>query len=168
MKQKYTITVAGIELNVLSDGSAESVETVVASLDRKMREIFLRSPRCSKNEAALLCALDYCASHLAEEEHLSELEENAVKYQAQITRLETENAQLIAAIDKLAAEKRMLEESRVAGTGDAGSGDDSLKEGADARQDVSSVRAAATAQDRKGKKSRVGSMFDLLTFRDDV
>lgn len=162
MKQKYTITVAGIDLNVLSDGDAESVETVVASLDRKMREIFLHSPTCSKNEAALLCALEYCSEHLAEEEHLAELEENAVKYQAQIANLTGENARLKATLEKLLAEQKR-----------GGNENGSAPEGTAnvTRRDVSALENAANAKAKNvkdGKKSRVGNMFDLLTFNDDV
>ena len=167
MKQKYTITVAGIDLNVLSDGSAESVETVVASLDRKMREIFLHSPTCCKNEAALLCALEYCASHMAEEEHLAELEENSVKYQAQIANLTSENERLKAALDKLLTEKREAEAAakNAAGQGTA----DGTEPGATVtRKDVAGLEPAASDKAKKGRRSRVGNMFDLLTFSDDV
>ena len=57
MKQKYTITVADMDLNIISDASPDEVENIVGILDRKMRDINLKSPRCTKNEAALLCAL---------------------------------------------------------------------------------------------------------------
>ena len=56
MKQKYTITVADMDLNIISDASPDEVENIVGMLDRRMRDINLKSPRCTKNEAALLCA----------------------------------------------------------------------------------------------------------------
>ncbi|MBR0454441.1 MAG: cell division protein ZapA, partial [Clostridia bacterium] len=58
MRQRYTITIADIEMNVISDESPEAVEALVGLVDRKMREICAGSKRCSKSEAALLCALD--------------------------------------------------------------------------------------------------------------
>ena len=61
MKQKYTITIADVSLNVVCDESPEAVEALVGIVDRHMREINSKSNRCSKTEAALLCALDYCA-----------------------------------------------------------------------------------------------------------
>ena len=79
MKQKYTITIADIQMNIITDEAPEAVETVVGILDRKMREIALKSGnRCPKNEAALLCALDYCAER--------------TKLQETVTRLESERA----------------------------------------------------------------------------
>ena len=167
MNQNYTITVAGIDLNVLSDRSAESVETVVASLDRKMREIFLHSPTCSKNEAALLCALEYCASHMAEEEHLAELEENSVKYQAQIANLTSENERLKAALDKLLTEKREAE-AAAKNAAEQGTADGTEPGATVTRKDVAGLESAASDKAKKGRRSRVGNMFDLLTFSDDV
>ena len=51
MKQKYAITVADMELSIISDASPDEVENIVGILDRRMREINLKSPRCTKNEA---------------------------------------------------------------------------------------------------------------------
>ena len=39
MKQRYTITIADMEVNVISDGAPEAVEVLVGMVDRKMREI---------------------------------------------------------------------------------------------------------------------------------
>ena len=57
MKQRYTITIADVPLNVVCDESPEAVEALVGIVDRNMREINSKSNRCSKTEAALLCAL---------------------------------------------------------------------------------------------------------------
>ena len=65
MKQKFNITVADMQLNIVSDATPEEVESIVGMLDRKMRDISLKSPRCTKNEAAILCALSYCSERLA-------------------------------------------------------------------------------------------------------
>ena len=75
MKQKYTITIADVQMNIITDEAPEAVETVVGILDRKMREISLKSGnRCPKNEAALLCALDYCAERTKLQETVNKLE----------------------------------------------------------------------------------------------
>ena len=39
MKQKYSITVADMELNIISDASPDEVENIVGMLDRRMRDI---------------------------------------------------------------------------------------------------------------------------------
>ena len=75
MKQKYTITIADVQMNIITDEAPEAVETVVGILDRKMREISMKSGnRCPKNEAALLCALDYCAERTKLQELVNKLE----------------------------------------------------------------------------------------------
>ena len=58
MKSRYTITIADIEMNVLTEESESSVNELVTTIDRRIREINTRSRHCSKTEAALLCALD--------------------------------------------------------------------------------------------------------------
>ena len=94
MKQKYTITVSDVEMNVISDESPEAVEALVGIVDRKMREIALVSKRCSKSEAALLCALDYCSEK--------------IKAQRKIKALETKLAYTETALDELQAENEEL------------------------------------------------------------
>ena len=39
MKQKYTITIADVQMNVIAEESPDTVEGLVGMVDRKMREI---------------------------------------------------------------------------------------------------------------------------------
>ena len=94
MKQKFTITISDVSLNVVCDESPEAVEALVGIVDRKMREISLMSKRCSKSEAALLCALDYCSEK--------------IKAQRKIKALETKLAYTETALDELSAENEEL------------------------------------------------------------
>ena len=101
MKQKYTITVADMDLNIISDAAPDEVENIVGILDRKMRDINLKSPRCTKNEAALLCALSYCSERIAMQEAFKKVEKDAFRFAAdneklkkQIETLEGEIANL--------------------------------------------------------------------------
>lgn len=94
MKQKYTITVADIEMNVVCEESAEAVEALVGIVDRKMREITMMSKRCSKSEAALLCALDYCSDKIKAQRKLKALESKLALTEAAVEDLEAENAKL--------------------------------------------------------------------------
>ena len=80
MKQKYTITVADMELNIISDAAPDEVENIVGILDRRIRDINLKSPRCTKNEAAILCALSYCSERIAMQEAFKKIEKDAFRF----------------------------------------------------------------------------------------
>ena len=100
MKQKYTLVIADVEMNVVTEASRESVDKIVGILDRKMRDINLKSHRCTKNQAALLCALEYCSEKLDLQDRNAELEEIAEQDAATIEELESKVAELE---EKLAA-----------------------------------------------------------------
>ncbi len=80
MKQKYTITVADMEMSILSDASPDEVDNIVGMLDRRMRDISRKSPRCTKNEAAILCALSYCSERIAMQEAFKKVEKDAFRF----------------------------------------------------------------------------------------
>ena len=202
MKQKYTLSIADMEINVITDQSPEFVERIVGILDRKMREIALKSKRCTKGEAAVLCALDFCADKimLKEEreaiddeieelntkiEHLEEklelVSKNSERLERERARLEGENAKLRSALDNAkygtahnemdsaevaevvseVVEDAVLENEYVDGTVEEQVveqvAEDSAKE---------VVAETPISKNKKGivGKSRVGAMFDLLTF----
>ena len=94
MKQKYTITVADVEMNVISEESAEAVEALVGIVDRKMREISMMSKRCSKAEAALLCALDYCSDKIKAQRKIKALETKLAFTETALEELQAENEEL--------------------------------------------------------------------------
>ncbi len=94
MQQKYTITVADMQLNVISDESPEAVEALVGLVDRKIRDICARSRRCSKSEAALLCALDYCGERIKLQRKLKALESKLAIAEQTIEELIMENEEL--------------------------------------------------------------------------
>ncbi len=101
MKQKYTITVADMELNIVSDASPDEVENIVGILDRRMRDINLHSPRCTKNEAAILCALSYCSERLAMQEAFKKVEKDSFRFAG-------ENEKLKKTIESLQEENEKL------------------------------------------------------------
>ena len=101
MKQKYTITVSDIEMNVITEESPETVEGLVGIVDRKMREIAAASKRCSKTEAALLCALDYCSEKIKAQRKIKALEAKIALVENALDELDAENAELRQKIDEL-------------------------------------------------------------------
>ncbi len=103
MKQKYTITVADVQMNIVTDEDSEAVVAIAGVLDRRMREIYLQSGnRCPKTEAALLCALDYCAER-------NKLQALVNDYEAQLANTETADLK-----EELAAVKAENEELKKA------------------------------------------------------
>lgn len=100
MKYKHTITIADIQMNIVTEEEPEVVEAMVGILDRRIREIFLKSEnRCPKIEAALLCALDYCAEKNKLQEVVNRMEEerrgiDVEAMMAELATLKSENESL--------------------------------------------------------------------------
>ena len=101
MKQKYSITVADMNLNIISDASPDEVENIVGMLDRRMRDINLKSPRCTKNEAAILCALAYCSERMAMQEAFKKVEKDAFRFSAENEKLKKTIESLQEEVDNL-------------------------------------------------------------------
>ena len=101
MKQKYSITVADMELNIISDASPDEVDNIVGMLDRRMRDINLKSPRCTKNEAAILCALAYCSERMAMQEAFKKVEKDAFRFSAENEKLRKTIESLQEEVDNL-------------------------------------------------------------------
>ena len=131
MKKKYTLSIADMDINVITEASEESVERIVGILDRKIREISLKSKKCSKSEAAVLCALDFCADKIELKERVEELEDelasgketlehlnekleliqkNSERLERDRARLEVENSKLRAMLDGVRAPKSVVAE----------------------------------------------------------
>ena len=108
MKKKYTLVISDVEMNVVTDAPWESVEKIVGILDRKMRDIHLKSYRCTKNQAALLCALEYCSEKLELQERNAELEEIAEQDAATIAQKEQRIAELEEELSKLQGENEIM------------------------------------------------------------
>lgn len=101
MHQKYTLTVADIEINVISDESPEAVEALVSIVDRKMREIASKSRNCSKVEAAILCSLDYCSDKIRAQRKVKAVEAKLALTEATVDELIEENEKLKSEIAEL-------------------------------------------------------------------
>ena len=190
MKQKYTITVADMELSIISDAAPDEVENIVGMLDRRMRDINLKSPRCTKNEAAILCALAYCSERMAMQEAFKKVEKDAFRFAADNEKLkktienmqeELDNLRKDAAVmrsildraslvpmNAAAPEKKQAPAPSAAEATQLSAFDEAPEQPA---AQVPAADAATDAQDetkqsKPASKNRMGTMFDLLTFSD--
>ena len=171
MKKKYSLSIADVELNVTVDESPETVEYIVGVIDRKMRDILLKSRYCPKTQAALLCALDLCADKVKAKEEIDRLEDEietlkaslkasddkyaraqgiSIALEGEKARLEIENMKLRALLDE-AKQQGVVSEEEIETLG--------------LNTELAPAEAAKEPEEeKKSQKSRVGSMFDLLTF----
>ena len=101
MKQKYTITISDVQMNVITEESPEAVEALVGLVDRKMREITGGGRQCPKSEAALLCALDYCSERIKSQRKVKSLETKLAFTETALEELELENEALRRELDEL-------------------------------------------------------------------
>ncbi len=92
--EKYDIEIAGIAMTVKTDENEDFVDYVVHELDRKITEMTKRNVRCSKTEAALLCALEYNCERARLDKKVKNLEAQVALYTANVNRLKSENAEL--------------------------------------------------------------------------
>ena len=120
MKKKYTITVANSEIHIVTEEPKEALDTIVGVVDRRVREIHLHSPACSRVDAAIILCLEYCAEKLklkkklkdanAEIERLAVLNEVAARENAALEReIETLRASLNMSNMPKSAGKRSAE-----------------------------------------------------------
>ncbi len=177
MKQKYTLSIADMELNVTVDESPETVEYIVGVIDRKMREILLKSKYCPKTQAAILCALDLCADKVKAKQEIEVLQEELesleealkaseekydrtqklnISIEKEKARLEIENMRL----------RSIIEDAKRDGTAPTEDIDNLNISLPDALVSTPEEAVEEVSQKPKQSKSRVGSMFDLLTFSD--
>ena len=195
MKEKFTLHIADLQISVVTDATAEEVEHISGVLDRKMREIYLKS-RCPKTEAALLCALEFAADRMSQQSKMAELVDRCEKYEIITENLEERLAAETDEVERLRQENEILR-SLVGGEksapdpisptaflaevaeaqntpapqtapapaaererdGEALTIDDMFAEA-----EAEEARAEAAAEEAPRSRSRVGSMFDLLSF----
>ena len=96
MKERYNIEIADIQLTILSDEPKDFVASTVAHLDTTIRDMTVKNKRCSKLDAAILCALDSYSEKIKADKKIKNLEAQISLYEANIRRLKEEAEQLRA------------------------------------------------------------------------
>ena len=176
MKEKYTISIADVQLNVIADGNKEQIERIVGIIDRRMREILLKSAQCPKTQAALLVALDLCADKLEARSEIDSLKQELTETSEQLKRTQDNYDRAQSVSLKLEADKAELasENARLRAIIEEARKNNTVPENDVAKveqltiEDVEQAIEGAPAEEPKkeNSRSRVGSMFDLLTFSD--
>ena len=92
--EKYDLEIAGIAMTVKTDENEDFVSYVVDELDGKINEMVRKNPRCTKTEAALLCALEFGCDRARLDKRLKNLEAQVALYSANVNRLKEENTEL--------------------------------------------------------------------------
>lgn len=185
MKQKYTLTVANAEINIVTEEDKETIDSIVGIVDRKIREVYLHSKgECSRTNAAILVCLDYCAEKIelhkaiknanAQIDRLTLLNETAEKEKAALEReIETLRASLAAntapkAVVKKAAEEQIaFDELNVIEIAPTLAPDIETEKVTEAAEESPAVPEDEGEKPHvKLKKKKVRAMFDMISFDD--
>ena len=101
MKERYNVEISDVHLTIVSDEPEEFVNATVEKISDRVNELIVRNKRCSKLDAALLCALDYCGEYAKAERRIRNLEAQISLYDANLKRLREEIAQKGGAPDSV-------------------------------------------------------------------
>ena len=86
-KKKYDVTIAGVEMSILSDEREDFVQKLVSRLDTQITDITIQNKRCSKLDAAILVALDLSSEKAKAEKRVRNLEAQIALYDANLRRM---------------------------------------------------------------------------------
>ena len=183
MKNKYTLTVANAQINIITDESKETIDAIVGVVDRKIREVYLHSKgECSRTNAAILVCLDYCAEKMELQKTLknlnSEVERLTVLNEAaerEKSALEREIEALRATISATASQKstpKKVSYDQIAFDDVAVEEPIVIEEAVSAEEQSVPEETPAPAVEEstkpvlKLKKKKVRAMFDNISFDD--
>ena len=89
-KKKVMIKIAGAQLTLVTDESADFVDTVAEKVNERMMELTRNSYKVNRTDAALLCAVDFCGDKLRAEKKVRNLEAQISLYDVNMRRLREE------------------------------------------------------------------------------
>lgn len=179
-KKKYDVTIAGVEMSIISDEREDFVARLVAKLDEDINAIIEQNKRCSKLDAAILVALDTSGERIKAEKRVRNLEAQIALYDANLRRMREENIKLKSTLlgkndgdFELKADD--AGEDSGAGTDNTDKNDEAAEDGDDQRQltmDIDEKQpenptdAEENADDsRTGKEDKLRQIESLLRGR---
>lgn len=93
-KREISVEVAGITMSLITDESEEFVNSVIKRVSGDMSALMNKGAKRSALEAAVMCAIDYCADKMTAEKKVRNLEAQVSLYEASTKRLKEEIAEL--------------------------------------------------------------------------
>lgn len=111
MKKRYTISVAGYKMNVISDDSPADIQETVNALDRSVRTFCTRTRSLPLTEAAMLAGLEAYSEKNKAQRRVRELEDELYGENGEVARLRREISEIKRAILDLADEEGGKSES---------------------------------------------------------
>ena len=163
-KKKYDVTIAGVEMSILSDEREDFVQKLVSRLDTQITDITIQNKRCSKLDAAILVALDLSSEKAKAEKRVRNLEAQIALYDANLRRMREENIKLKSAMlgGKDAAKAALESEEDAQETErdeDAGLTQLSIEDSAD---DSADEAADAVSAGDTGRRESLKQIAELL------
>lgn len=178
MRRKQTITISGMEMNIITEADQQQVEQIVGMVDRTIREIRLKSSGCSLTEAAILCALDANSERLDCAGRIKELEESNLSLEQTVEDMTHRMEALSAEISSLKTDNKIMREilasaahtasaPKAAAPAQPAPEPEPAKPAEEPKKEEENTTQTIHRTPRSKSRGRVGAMFDLLTF-DDV
>lgn len=93
MKERFNIEIADIQFSIVSDEGEEFVRQTVETVDKRVKDLIINNKRCSKLDAVILCALDYCGERQKAEKKIRSLEAQVELLETNMRRLREEAEQ---------------------------------------------------------------------------
>lgn len=91
MKERFNIEIADIQFSIVSDEGEEFVHQIVETVDKRVRDLIINNKRCSKLDAVILCALDYCGEKQKADRKIKSLEAQVELLETNMRRLREES-----------------------------------------------------------------------------
>ncbi len=175
-KKKYDVSIADVEMSIISDEREEFVMKLVEKLDSEIRDILAHSKRSTKVDAALLIALDYSCGKAKAEKRCRNLEAQIALYDANLRRMREENIKLRSALlgkkdasklEELAEEEPAVEIPELGDEPAEAETEAPVSQLTIADEPAEEAPSEAPSDAREDKLRQIGQIADLLRKKDN-